>query len=215
MRVETKFLGYTGNLMQLSNVLLVFLVNIIGTITIICYSFIMATFFLILYVYVKRKIKRVKQLVSNMNIHVDILENIETLDVGKPFFSTFWIFLGIAVSFLIFPVNIAVVSCLFLAISDVLANLVGKKFGKHKLMGRKTFEGTLAFLISAFAIAFIFFQSNIAIVGAVGATLFELLPSVKPFDKLKKIHILDDNFLIPVGSSFLMWLALNKILFGI
>jgi dolichol kinase len=90
------------------------------------------------------------------------------------------------------PVAVAALGCLILG--DTAAALVGRTFGRLRVLG-KTVEGSLA----CFAISFLFawgvvgLPAWLAACGALTATLFELLPVP-----------LDDNFRIPLSAGFVM-----------
>jgi glycerol-3-phosphate acyltransferase PlsY len=81
---------------------------------------------------------------------------------------------------------------LILVISDSLAALIGKSIGKIKI-GDKTLEGTLAFVISATAIAYVI-QGNFleSLFVAVCVGVLEVLP----LD-------INDNITIPLWSGVL------------
>ncbi len=112
-----------------------------------------------------------------------------------------------AFTILIFREEIAVVSLLYLSLGDSAAALVGKHFGRIRLVGHRTLEGSLAafntcLLVSLFALwsapEFGWDLTPLALLaGSLVATLSELfyLP-------------LDDNFRIPVFAGLAMELIL-------
>ena len=112
-----------------------------------------------------------------------------------------------AFTILIFREEIAVVALLYLSLGDSAAALVGKHFGRIRLVGQRTLEGSLAalntcLLVSLFALwaspEFGWkFTPAALLVGSLVATLSELfyLP-------------LDDNFRIPVFAGLAMELVL-------
>jgi dolichol kinase len=95
-----------------------------------------------------------------------------------------------------FPKIIAIASFSMVSISDTAAALVGKKFGKHRF-GEKSYEGSLAFLLSAIIIVALMPHLNMAIglVMAVNATLAEAMALRIGWFKL------DDNITIPLASA--------------
>jgi glycerol-3-phosphate acyltransferase PlsY len=99
----------------------------------------------------------------------------------------------------LFPKPIAVLALCFLIVGDTLAAIVGKSAGRIKIFG-KTLEGSLACLAVCFGITLFLPEVpfHVAIVGAVVATIFELLPIP-----------LDDNFRIPLSAGFAMELFLK------
>jgi dolichol kinase len=108
--------------------------------------------------------------------------------------STYYLFSAL-LTILLFPKPIALVSLLILILSDTCAALVGKGIGKIPIF-RKTLEGTLAFFFSSLAIVLIFSPTDplSEILGALGATLIELLPIP-----------LDDNITIPFVAGAIMF----------
>jgi dolichol kinase len=103
-----------------------------------------------------------------------------------------------------FPKPIAVTAIYVLAIADPLSAIVGIKFGKNKIAGHKSLEGSAAFFVATFLITFSVF--SIEYYGLMGeifflslflaffVSLFELIP-------LK----LDDNLTIPLTTAVLGW----------
>ena len=102
-----------------------------------------------------------------------------------------------------FTRNIAITAMFFLSLGDAAAELGGKNFGRFKIFG-KSFEGTLAFFLVAFLIAYLLFENwQIALVGALAGALVELLS----FE-------LDDNLTVPIGSAIALSLALGLLHLG-
>jgi len=106
-------------------------------------------------------------------------------------------FLGV----LIFPKVIFITAFSILIISDTSAALIGRKFGKIKFL-RKSFEGTLAFFISASIV--IFFTPKIGydgteyIIGLIAAFIGAFVENLS-------FGIADDNISIPFSVGFIMW----------
>lgn len=107
---------------------------------------------------------------------------------------------------LIFPKFLVITSFAILIISDASAALVGRSFGKHKLIWRatshKTLEGSIAFFLSAIVV--IFFTPKLAglpgeyligIGGAVVGTVAEII----------SFGVIDDNIAVPVSVSGVIW----------
>jgi len=106
-----------------------------------------------------------------------------------------WLFLGAFATAFLFPQTITIIALLYSSLGDASAALFGKAYGKHKLIGRRTIEGSLAFLGTCIIIAFLvqeFIGINTAARGAVAATLAELMPFV------------DDNFSVPLIAAAVM-----------
>lgn len=110
----------------------------------------------------------------------------------KQFNASTYFILSSFIAILVFPKNIAVVALCFLAFGDTIASFVGTTVGRVKLFS-KTLEGSVACFLVCFFIALLLFDIRISCVGALIATLVELLP-------LK----IDDNLLIPIVSGAAM-----------
>jgi dolichol kinase len=132
------------------------------------------------------------------------------LDVKKHLFTggTYYV-IGIFLTVWIFPKEIAAVAILIMILCDTAAALIGKKFGKHKILN-KTLEGSLSFLIIGIIIIAVTprisqfpLEYLIAFIALILTTILELLP-------LK----IDDNLSIPIFFS-LVYVLLNKIILNI
>jgi len=99
----------------------------------------------------------------------------------------------------LFPKPIAVLALAFLIVGDTMAAIVGKWLGRTRIFD-KTLEGSAACLVTCYALTLLVpeIPFHVAIVGAVTATVFELLPIP-----------LDDNFRIPLSAGFAMDLFLR------
>ena len=103
---------------------------------------------------------------------------------------------------LVFPKIIFITGFLILIIGDTMAALIGRKFGKHKFLF-KSFEGTLAFLISSSIV--ILFTPKVGyfyeeyIIGFVVAFVGAIIENVSS-------KYVDDNFSIPFAVGFAMWI---------
>ncbi len=108
--------------------------------------------------------------------------------------ATYYI-IGTFLCIVIFDKNIAIVSIFFIVLGDTAAALVGKAWGRIKLMGRKSLEGSAACFIVCAVISVFWIDPVIGITGAFVATLAELLP----------LRI-DDNLTVPLISGAAMQL---------
>ena len=108
-----------------------------------------------------------------------------------------WVVLASIPMIYFFPKEIAVLSLVFMSMGDIAAGLVGRSFGRTSI-GKKTIEGSIGCLTICVLVAYMMdiVPFTIGMVGAIFATVFELLP----------INI-DDNLLIPVGSGTAMAIA--------
>jgi len=119
-----------------------------------------------------------------------------------------WVLISAVLTVLLFPKVIAIVSFIILIISDIAAALIGRKWGRTKL-GKKSLEGTLAFIVSGIIVVVIIgiiFNGNYiyyiaGILGAVVGGIAEL--------NAKTLKI-DDNLGIPLGVGIVM-LAFAKL----
>ena len=100
----------------------------------------------------------------------------------------------------LFEKPVAVLALGFLVLGDTMAAIVGKSIGKHRLLGGKSVEGSLACFVVCFGLTLLMpgIPFTVGLVGALTATVFELLPIP-----------LDDNFRIPLSAGFAMELLLR------
>jgi len=107
--------------------------------------------------------------------------------------------LGVALSLLFYRTDIAAAAVCFLAFGDVTATTVGERYGKTKISGEKTLEGTLAFVAAAvlggFSLSFvgISLMHGLILAGALTAAAVELVPLP-----------VNDNAVIPLVSGGVM-----------
>jgi dolichol kinase len=94
----------------------------------------------------------------------------------------------------LFAKPIAVLALSFLIVGDTMAAIVGKWIGRIRIFD-KTLEGSLACLLVCYELTLLVpeIPFHVAVIGAVTATVFELLPIP-----------LDDNFRIPLSAGFAM-----------
>ncbi len=136
---------------------------------------------------------------------VQILQPIMRDNERNNLAGTTYLLAGVFLIVFLFPKDIVVLSLLFLAIADPLASYFGLMYGKDKLIGRKSLQGSLAAFFVCMLISSLYFYFHGLMVerlfivsllaGFIGAAS-ELIP----FGKL------DDNFSFPVTSSAMLWL---------
>jgi dolichol kinase len=103
---------------------------------------------------------------------------------------------------LIFPKVIFVTAFTILIISDTMAALIGRKFGKRKFL-RKSFEGTFSFFISASVV--VFFTPKVGsypmeyVIGFIAAFVGAIVENIS-------YGLADDNLTIPISVGLTMWL---------
>ena len=122
---------------------------------------------------------------------------------SRLFSGAFWFYIGCGISFLLFHHQIASAASAILAVGDSLSTIVGINFGRHKIIGKKSIEGSLTFFVSSFLISLIFVRWEVGLIGALIASVIEL---ITPHKVGKKTYwILDDNLLIPIISGAVMF----------
>ena len=94
---------------------------------------------------------------------------------------------------LFYAKTLAIVCIFFMVLGDMAAALVGKKWGRTKLLGSKSLEGSAACFIVCVAIALVQLNPIIAVIGASVATFVELMP-----------FPIDDNLTVPLISGAVM-----------
>lgn len=107
---------------------------------------------------------------------------------------------GVLILLLVFPPPIVKLTLLFLAFADPIASLIGIRYGRDKIFGQKSLQGSLAAFLICTLVTFVFLKTNKVIAeqhilasfiaGIIGA-LSELLPIGK----------LDDNLTLPLMSA--------------
>jgi dolichol kinase len=102
---------------------------------------------------------------------------------------------------LIFPKVIFISAFSILIVSDSLAALIGRKFGKHKFLS-KSLEGTLTFFVSACIV--ILFTPKVGgfseeyLIGFIAAFVGAIVENIS-------FKLVDDNLSIPLSVGFTMW----------
>jgi len=118
-----------------------------------------------------------------------------------------YVLLSACICIWVFPKVVAITAFTILIISDTLAALVGRRFGKRPLFA-KTLEGTLTFLISAIGV--VAFTPKIThaaaeyLVGMGGAVVGTAVESISGG--------LDDNLTIPIAVGAAMWILYALVL---
>jgi len=112
--------------------------------------------------------------------------------------------LGVDLSFFLYQAEHATAAILFLACGDVMATTIGERFGRTKIAGKKSLEGTVAFFVAAVLsgmmlnLASIQLPIGVMLFGALVATVVELLPLP-----------MNDNLMIPLVSGGVMELMVR------
>jgi len=112
-----------------------------------------------------------------------------------------YVLISALISVLIFPKVIFISAFSILIISDSLAALVGRKFGRHQFLS-KSLEGTLTFFISACIVILFtpkvggFFEEYL--IGFIAAFVGAIVENIS-------FKLVDDNLSIPLSVGFTMW----------
>ncbi len=101
---------------------------------------------------------------------------------------------------LIFPKLIAITSFIILIVSDMMSALIGRRFGKHRFLG-KSLEGSTAFFTSAVLIILLTpkveYGAGEYIIGVIAAGCGAIVEAL-PWD-------VDDNLTVPLTVGAAMW----------
>lgn len=106
--------------------------------------------------------------------------------------ATFYL-VGTFLCIVFFEKHIAIVSIFFIVLGDTAAALVGRAWGRIKLIGNKSLEGSASCFIVCAVISIFWVDPVVGLTGAFVATLAELLP----------LRI-DDNLTVPLISGAVM-----------
>ena len=109
--------------------------------------------------------------------------------------SSTWYLLGVMLAYALFPMRIAVLAVLVLAVADPAASVLGRLLGRRRL-GKGSVEGSLAFLAVATGIL----GPNVGWAAALAVALGVALVEVVPWG-------LDDNLTVPVAAAVLLWMV--------
>jgi diacylglycerol kinase (CTP) len=114
-----------------------------------------------------------------------------------------FLLLGTFVTIYVFDPEIAKLSLFFLATADPLASYIGVKYGKDKIVGNKSLQGSAAAFVSCMLVSAIYFYSkNIMVERIVIVSILAGL--IGAASELICVGKLDDNLTLPIiSSSFL------------
>ena len=122
-----------------------------------------------------------------------------------------YVFISALLCVIIFPKVLFLTAFTVLIVSDSMAALIGRKFGKHRFIS-KSLEGTLAFFISATIVVlftpkidYVFTEYLIGIIAAAVGAIVENV----------SFGFADDNLSIPLSIGLTMWLLYSVMLPGL
>lgn len=113
-----------------------------------------------------------------------------------------YVLISALICVILFPKVLFITAFTILIISDTMAALIGRKFGKHKFLS-KSLEGTLAFFISASIV--VFFTPKFEylpaeyLIGLIAAAVGAIVENIS-------FGFADDNLAIPISIGFTMWI---------
>jgi len=113
-----------------------------------------------------------------------------------------YVLLSAFICILIFPKVVVITAFAILIVSDTMAALFGRRFGKHKFLF-KSLEGTSAFFLSGIVmvllspkIEYLFSEYMIGIIAAAFGAIVENV----------SFGLADDNLVIPISIGIAMWI---------
>ncbi|MBM3303589.1 MAG: hypothetical protein FJY76_00700 [Candidatus Aenigmarchaeota archaeon] len=192
-------------LVHISGLLFVVLAQFAGKWAAAFYFMVIAATLLIYSEHIRREHRRFRGFLKRFEEQFrDIVLELERKEVPRPFVGAFWFFFGCGVAFIAFPLNVASAACAMLAVGDGLSTMIGMRYGRHKIVGKKSWEGSLAMFVFSLAVGLFFLKPMVVIAGAAVATLFELLPEARFFHRHRRLGFMDDNWLVPLAAGAAM-----------
>ena len=119
--------------------------------------------------------------------------------------ATTYLMFGVTSVIFIFPREVATLAVGLLAFGDPISSIIGVQYGKDKILGNKSLQGTLAGFITCTIVSGLFYYSKglmlerlvlVSILSGIIGAIAELIPIGK----------LDDNFSFPVIAACLLYL---------
>jgi len=127
--------------------------------------------------------------------YIERERNMKTLPAKQAFALAF----GLIFVSVFFDEKILSISIISIAVFDGVATLVGKYFGKIKLFGKKTLEGTVSGIIANSVSLYFFLQDFwVSILISIFVAIVEIYSSDEDI-------LTDDNFTVPVATAFFCW----------
>jgi dolichol kinase len=118
--------------------------------------------------------------------------------------ATTYLMYGVSIVVLIFPREVATLALGLLAFGDPISSIVGVQYGKDKILGNKSLQGTLAGFVTCTIVSGLFYYSKgimlerivlVSILSGLIGAISELIPVGK----------LDDNLSFPVIAACLLF----------
>lgn len=118
-----------------------------------------------------------------------------------------WVMIASVLTIYFFPKIIAVIALSIVLISDLVAAIIGRKYGKTRFLGlkKKSWVGTIAFFVSATIIVTIYgIIFNVPLpfyfIGIIASMVSAFTEAIS-----KKVLRTDDNISIPIAFGIVMW----------
>lgn len=199
MRINKREVG--RQLVHLSGIILVYIIIATGKDTAFIIAVILTIFLLLIGIYKGLRY----QIRSHNTFRIRLLEQLEDtffdfadcLDrkTNFPYHGAFMFYFSSVLTLALFPVAIATVAIVVLAVHDSVSTLVGVHLGRHKIFynKNKSVEGTASGFAAAFIMCSVLSNFSTAFIAALAGTLIESLP----------LRI-DDNLTIPIGTAVVL-----------
>lgn len=140
---------------------------------------------------------------NDLTIHV--FKPIMRESESKGLAGTTYLLSGVLVVYHLFPREIVMTTLLYLAFADPLASIVGIKYGKDKIFGHKSVQGSLAaFIVCTVITYFVLSYKGILMDRILLISLFGGL--IGAAAEVVPVWKLDDNFSLPVVSAIGLWI---------
>jgi len=116
-----------------------------------------------------------------------------------------WVLISAVTVFYVFPKIVAVTAFTILIISDLMAALIGRRYGKNKLFD-KSWEGTVAFILSSWMVVVVYyFIFNAPIYFLIFGIIAGMIGGF--VEAASKLLRMDDNLSIPLSVGIIIWLG--------
>ena len=132
---------------------------------------------------------------------VTFFKPIIRLDEVGTLSGTSFLIIGAFIDVILFPKKVAILALFLLAFGDPASSIFGILYGKDKIWGRKSLQGTLACFLVCTAVAWLYLLSRNYMVERV-VLVSVLCGIVGALSELVQIKNLDDNLTFPVLAGF-------------
>lgn len=141
-----------------------------------------------------------------LKIFGPIMRETETTSINS---AVFYVFAMVVVYF-IFPIEVAALTLLFIAVGDPFAGIVGVLWGKRKISAHATWEGTFACFAACGSLAAlcasVLFQNTLS---GFSLIVFSVLSGIVGATAEASFKKLDDNLVMPLLSAPPLWILMK------